>query len=154
MAQADRAHDGEAMSIGLIEEIHRKCAGRVKYRLGAKPRLGMQSTDIERSDCSGYVRYLLDRCGISIPDGSQNQLAWAEKNLRKLGKYADVEYAKNDSRLFIAFLRVTPKRKVGHVWLVLKGQSIESCSSLGVGSRPWNHRALKSCADCFEIVLK
>jgi hypothetical protein len=146
----------------LLERLHKKMSGRVGYDLGAKaPSLDCDSNKIELIDCSGYTRYLFARCaGVVIPDGSQNQLAWARNNLRSVNYRNVMHYCADDpSRYFIAFLSPKPgKAWPRHVWLGRgghKGESkvltIESCSSLGVGSRPWDTRILLACKECFEV---
>lgn len=144
-----------AVDLARLDALHRKMAGRVRYLLGAKAAsLYADSSTIERIDCSGYVRYVLARCGGPIlPDGSQIQLAWCRANLRRLARYSDVHFAAADpSRLFIAVMSPAPGAEwPRHVWLVRAGATLESCSSLGVGSRPWDHRALKGAQACFEL---
>lgn len=132
------------------------CKGRVKYKLGAKAALSTPATDIKRIDCSGWARwhvYHASKGAIKLPDGSQNQLSWARKNLRKLAKYSDVQYAANDpSRVFIAFLSPKPGAAwPRHVWIVTAGKTMESYGSGGVNSRKWDATALKSCRECFEL---
>lgn len=149
------------MDFKLIRLLHHKMSGRVKYRLGGKaPSLDCDSNDIKSIDCSGHSRYLLARGSgqeLIIPDGSQNQLAWAKKNLKRLS-YKDVgKYcAKDRSRWFIAFLK--PKKGKAwprHVWLLnsdgLRVVTLESHGSGGVNSRRWDNRALVGCVDCFEL---
>ena len=145
------------IDLKLLHELHKKCAGRVKYKLGAKVPLTTDSADIKRIDCSGYSRWILARASnqaLRMPDGSQVQLDWVrDQGWRKLAKYADVEYAKNDgSRLFIAFLSPKPGNSwPRHVWLVRYAMTMESCGSRGVTSRPWDNVNLRGCKDCFEI---
>lgn len=146
------------VDLNLVQTLFDKMRGRVKYKLGAKaPSLDADSNEIDKIDCSGYVRYVLHRAGLTIPDGSQVQLGWARANLRKLGKYSDVQYAAKDpSRLFIAFLSPKPGNDwPRHVWLLRSDgkamRTMESYSSGGVNSRPWNARVLMGCMECFEI---
>jgi len=144
------------VSLEALLELYEHMKKRVKYVYGAKASsLSMDSHDITGIDCSGWTRYALAKATggqLVLPDGSQVQLAWAENSLHKLDKYSDVLYAKDDpNRLFIAFLRVTPNRKIGHVWLVHQGMTLESHGGVGVDSRPWDSLALKSCTDCFEV---
>lgn len=146
----------------LLETLFAKMNGKVPYKLGGKAKLGDDSNDIESIDCSGFTRWILNRVsGLVIPDGSQNQLQWARDNCRKLAKYADVEYARNDpSRLFMGFLSPTrdQERKNAqdgrargrHVWLVWKGRTLESSGGRGVNSKPW--KVYKDgCKECFEL---
>ncbi len=131
-----------------------------KYLLGAKAPANFKPVTIKAIDCSGATLYWLRRCAdIMLPDGSMNQLAWCEKNLRKLKRYEDVQYAKDDaSRLFIAFivpnklqryLNSKDGRARGrHVFLVYMGMTMESYGGHGVGSLPWNKR---KSVNCFEV---
>lgn len=75
---------------------------------------------------------------LTLPDGSANQRDWCDQHLRKLARYADVQYAAADpSRLFIGF--ISPNfAGVGHVWLVRAGTTRESHGHVGVDSRPWD----------------
>lgn len=137
-----------------LKLVFDKCKGRVKYKLGAKVPLGVDTNDIQRIDCSGWSRYHLHRAsGVEMPDGSQVQLGWARKNLRKLASYSDVQYAKDDgSRLFIAFLSPKPGDDwPRHVWFVYMGKTMESYATGGVNSRAWNSRVLMGCKECFEV---
>lgn len=155
----------KAVHLAIIEAVFRNMVNRVTYGMGEKAdeegrQLDTDSHEVDDIDCSGFVRYAIYRASnkeLRLPDGSQAQLEWAETHLRKLAKYSDVVNAKDDPhRLFIAFLRVTKKRNVGHVWLLRadgKGnmKTLESHGGVGVDSRAWNVSALKSCTDCFEI---
>jgi hypothetical protein len=134
---------------------------RVTYLLGAKPALGSDSASFSESDCSGWVRWALDRAGLRLPDGSQTQWNWAEQNLHKLAHYSDAEtYAKDDpNRLFIAF-ESDKKSGIGHVWLgwAVDGQMMTfECHGgqvhRGVDSRPWNALA-NIAAAAYEIPVK
>ena len=145
---------GISIDFAKLNSVFQACRGRVGYLLGAKCKLDAKPEDIRRIDCSGWVRYhLYQATGIKLPDGSQNQLAWARKNLRKLAKYSDVQYAAADGgRLFIAFLSPKPGEEwPRHVWLLKLGVTMESCSSQGVASRNWDHPSLRFCKECFEI---
>lgn len=150
------------IDLALLETLHERCAGRVVYKLGAKaPSLKADSASFSKIDCSGFVRWILARASnqaIKMPDGSQVQLDWVRsKGWRKLDMYQDVNFAKADpSRLFIAFLSPKPGNEwPRHVWgLHSDGErmrTLESCSSLGVGSRPWNVPVLRNCRACFEV---
>lgn len=115
-------------------------------------------------DCSGYVRWALARATdgrIIVPDGSQNQRVWAEKNLRKV-KYADAAFYINPARLFIAFIKPWTNGcgSVGHVWFLShydtgKGTvagTLESHGGGGCVSRAWNYRTLvQQVYSCFEL---
>jgi len=132
----------------LMLTLVSKMSGRVKYKLGAKaPHLGCDSAKISHLDCSGFVRYLIHRIsGFVIPDGSANQLAWVAAQGFKQSTYDANGAGLCDNRLRIAFIGAY-RGKVGHVWLVLNGQTIESYGGRGVGRRPWNSKTLLSKVD-------
>lgn len=151
------------IDLTLLQTIFDKQKGRVKYLLGAKaPSLDCDSNDIQKIDCSGESRYLLARASaqaLILPEGSQNQLAFARQHWHRLAKYSDVTFAEKDpSRLFIGFLK--PKEGNAwprHVWLLRSNGTemvtMESHGSGGVNSRPWNTKALRGCVDVFEVPL-
>jgi len=139
---------------------------QVRYRYGAKPPLGAQCAEVREADCSGFVRWLLDRAGVTLPDGSANQREWVlQQGWRQLARYQDVRYAAKDpSRLFIAFLPPSERsgksgstiHVPGHVWLVHEGFTIECHSALrATKPRPWNSAALnKPAAVAFEVPVE
>jgi len=140
---------------------------QVRYRYGAKPPLGAQCAEVHEADCSGFVRWLLDRAGVTLPDGSVNQRAWVEQHgWRQLAHYDDVRYAVADpSRLFIAFLPartvrigrggVASKTIPGHVWLVHAGWTIECRGGRGTVPRRWNAEALnRPDAVAYEVPVE
>lgn len=145
----------------LIEIMFSHMDGRVKYELGAKaPRLDCDSSEIKKIDCSGFSRFVVARATkqrVILPDGSQNQLSWARNNLRPVNYRNVMHYCANDpSRWFVGFLSPKPgKEWPRHVWLGRsdgdKVMTVESCSSLGVGSRPWDTSILLACKECFEV---
>ncbi len=119
-------------------------------------------------DCSGYARWALARATsnrLIIPDGSQNQREWAERNLRAV-KYADAARYMNPARLFIAFIKPYTNHcgAVGHVWFLscyddgnngTKAGTLESHGGGGCISRPWNYRTLiREVYSCFELPTK
>lgn len=140
------------------------------YGLGKKLPLSVHPDDLEgdlRTDCSGFVRYLLYWASnnlLDIGDGSQVQRAWAEeKGLHKLARYSDANAYMTDKRLFIAFIKPYSNgaRKVGHVWLVSKlnadsvADTMESYGGVGIGSRPWNNRTLlRQVYSTFELPVR
>ncbi len=138
----------------------------IRYGLGSKaPSLSSPVHTIPAIDCSGYVRWLLFQASggtLKLPDGSQNQRAWAEQNLREIGSYRNAAAYMTGTRLFIAFIR--PHHNgcgaVGHVWLLLDGdngagvaaETVESCGGRGVCSRPWNTGTLlREVYSVFEL---
>lgn len=131
------------------------------YKLGAKWPLGADSAEVRGTpvDCSGFVRWLLHRSGVHLPDGSQQQLAYVRDVLEwRPVEYDNLRYTVNDPmRLFIAFRKdrrdARGHYRYGHVWLVRKGKTIECYSRVGVGSLPWQRR--KAIADaCYEVPVR
>jgi len=112
--------------------------GRVKYGLGSKAAsMTTPASSVSRIDCSGFVRWAAAQSTtprLIIPDGSWHQRAWAEKNLKQV-EYSTAVAARG--RLFIAFMTPGVKGvgKVGHVWFVFDGKTLESYGGHGVGSR-------------------
>lgn len=145
------------VDLALLKSCFAHTVGRVKYRLGAKPRLGSDSSGFALSDCSGWARWALDRAGLRLPDGSQTQWAWCEQQgLHQLAHYSDAAtYASDDpTALFIAFEAAHP---IGHVWLGWsengKMRTHECCGSHGVYSRSWE--ALQGiAAACYRLPNK
>lgn len=126
----------------------------VKYRLGAKPRLGtLPGVSFTESDCSGFVRWLIYAASIGkvkMPTGSVLQREWCEENGFKRTDY-NLHARLEDSRLRVAFIN-PGGGKVGHVWLVINGQTIESYGGHGAGRRPWNDPVLVRNVDhCFVL---
>lgn len=145
------------VDLKLVKLLFDRTTGVCPYKLGAKWPLGADSSACRGTpvDCSGFVRWILDRCGVRLPDGSQQQWAYVRDVLgwREV-PYRDLIYAKDDpSRLFIAFKRATQSGH-GHVWLIVEGKSIESASNIGgVGSVPWDARR-RIAAACYEVPLR
>jgi hypothetical protein len=103
----------------------------VNYGLGAKPEggtnprngqrwnprssrhLSTRPSTIDNLDCSGFIRYMLFNSTdghLTIPDGSQMQRAWCERqasqgNLHQVNRYRDAANYMTDKRLFICFIK-------------------------------------------------
>jgi hypothetical protein len=139
-----------------LELKARLAFGQVKYLFGAKPPLnGTPSKDFTKSDCSGFVRWLLyqaSKGGIKIPSGSWYQREWCEDH--RLKKTADgyaVGAALSDGRIRIAFFSEKQGR-AGHVWLIINGKTIECYGGKGAGSRAWNTPVLlKNVEVCYVL---
>ena len=133
----------------------------VKYGYGSKA--GDYSPDgtlaranvakISKIDCSGMVRfgaYVASADTLIIPDGSQVQLDWAAKNLKRASSYENAARYMNKKRLFIAFIKPYTNGcgSVGHVWFLRerhdKPMTVESHGGVGVNSRAWDVRTLKN----------
>ena len=140
------------VNLSTLKECYAHTAGRVTYLLGAKPALGSDSASFDTADCSGWVRWALDRAGLRLPDGSQTQWSYCRDvlKLRQIDPYSNVDYAAADpSRLFIAF-ESAARTGIGHVWLINAGRTLECSSHRGVNSQPWQNREAIAIA-CYEI---
>lgn len=157
----------EPISREVLNLVYRKLAARsIKYRLGAKaPALTADTSDyrfLDGIDCSGFVRYIIAKATnqrVIVPDGSFNQLAWAQtQGLHQLEKYKDVVYG-DPTRLFLCFIKAADTREgIGHVWLVGKSsekdipRTMESYGGHGIGSRPWFVSPLRHrCHYAYEL---
>lgn len=135
-----------------ISEYTAKMAG-ASYKLGKKaPKLTSQLGGIDLIDCSGYTRIVLYKAGgVTIPDGSANQLQW----FREQGfKRSDHSAGKlKDGALRVAVLPQQPGPGVGrHVAFILDGKTYESSpKTKGPGSRKWNGLGWQS--KCVVFVL-
>lgn len=145
-----------AIAIDRFMDIFNRTRGRVRYKLGAKPALGLAPDKVTVSDCSGYMRYIFDQCGLWLPDGSYSQYMYIRDRLRwPMVVYNNLKYTVGDPhRLFIAFKmpvqRPDGTLSHGHVWCVYMGNTIECYSPRGVGSR--RYTALAKIVDrCFEV---
>jgi cell wall-associated NlpC family hydrolase len=116
-----------------------------------KPALGSAPDKWVKSDCSGFVRWLLfGAFGLKLPDGSWNQHAWCKKKALKECNYSLFGQA-TDSILRIAFIAPV-KGRAGHVWLVCSGRTIESHWPNGPSRRAWDTPVLiKNVAACYEL---
>lgn len=113
--------------------------GRIKYKLGVKPLLNAKVQNIEHSDCSGFVRWLLYQASdgkIKIGLGSWYQQKWCQEQGFKKTDYSQSAPLK-DNRLRIAFINQHGS-EAGHVWLVFNGWTKECFGGYGVGTRRWN----------------
>jgi hypothetical protein len=138
-----------------LMRFHNAADGVVKYHLGSKPKIGAMPGAFHISDCSGYVRALLAFATsneVTPPDGSWYQQEWCKKQEFKATDYHTVA-ALGDNRLRIAFINAS-KGKVGHVWLLLNGQTLECCGGKGVCRRPWNTAVLKSEVDACYVLTE
>lgn len=134
----------------------RQCKG-IAYGYGSKAPFhgAVPHKDFTSIDCSGFVREMLwvatpaDK-RIDIVDGSFNQ----HRQIREAGfKVSSPDSAKaRDGVLRIAFLNPEDGTNgVGHVALVLNGQTYESCGGFGVCRRTWTGKRWQ--AKCHVYVL-
>lgn len=120
----------------LIEAI-KACDGHVAYKLSAKPPLDSHPGDFKEADCSGFVRWLVfwtTNGEVKMPDGSQNQGAWAHKEGFKLTQFGNCGL--HDGIVRMCVMKPDSSGH-GHVWLVINGKTIESCGGKGVCRRKW-----------------
>jgi cell wall-associated NlpC family hydrolase len=137
------------VNLEILKLCFDRTVGRVKYLYGAKPPLGADTSSFSISDCSGFVRWALDRAGLTLPDGSATQHEWCAAHLREVS-YKDAGTLADPSRLFIAF--IAPGNGIGHVWLLNSGASLECRGHAGVSSRPWNSPTLLNAVSaCYEL---
>jgi len=114
----------------------------VTYRYGSKPAWPVMPPNsphmFARIDCSGFVGWLLTNAmgfdGLWAR-GSVEQREWIEPKGFKVST-PDAGMLR-DGAVRIAFLPPGPWRPVGHVVLILDGQTLESCGSRGVCRRNW-----------------
>lgn len=142
------------VDLNLLNAVWRHMEGRVTYKLGAKaPNLWCDTSEIHEIDCSGFVRYAVARATkqlLILPDGSQAQLEWAQKNLKPVAYTIATVGNPESVLLYIAFLSPDPRADwPRHVWLVRQAYTRESCGSMGVGARPWNHPKLADPSGCY-----
>jgi cell wall-associated NlpC family hydrolase len=124
----------------------------VSYGLGAKPPITGGVGSFTKADCSGYVRWLLHRQGVQLVDGSVRQ----HDQIRRADfKTSDVASGKlRDHVLRIAFLRPQDSTSnVGHVALILNGETIESHGSKGPNRRPWTGTGWQAKAGVYALTV-
>ncbi len=115
---------------------------RVTYGLGKKvPFLGaVPGRDFTQVDCSGFVREAVREASnptLAFPDGSVVQHDWVQA--QQFPKSSVAAGMQNDGMMRIAFLRPQDVPSgIGHVVLILAGQTLESHGGVGPDSRPWN----------------
>jgi hypothetical protein len=130
--------------------------GHIKYHLGSKPALTAKPEDITQSDCSGFVRYLMyNATGGSLDIGGGGGTWWENKwcQDQHLEEVAYADAANIDGRLRIAFIH-GGKGKIGHVWLIYCGQTIECHGGKGADRRPWDTAVLKNGVDvCYNLAI-
>ena len=143
------------IDVAHLVSLVKASLGQIEYEFGAKPAFGSAPGDdnCKTSDCSGFVRWLIYSATggeIELPLASYHQLDWCTEH-----GLDEVDYAESaplcDSQLRIAFTRPRGER-VGHVWLVLNGETIECFGECGAGHRAWNTPKLLNNADaCFVL---
>jgi hypothetical protein len=137
----------------LVEALMKD--GHIKYKLGAKPGLNTKPEDIKSSDCSGFVRYLL----YNATNGHMNfggggggtwwQNKWCVDQGLDIVDYSTA--ANSDSHLRVAFIH-GGGGKIGHVWLILNGLTIESHGGKGANRRDWDTASLKNGVNvCYKL---
>jgi len=133
-------------------EQHLHAAG-CRYGLGAKaPSLDCDTSAIHAIDCSGFVRYALYRAsGVDIGDGSVQQHDGIELRGFKHSTVADA--GRRDGAVRIAFLSPAAGRGIGHVMLVLDGETIESHGGVGPDRRVWDAERYPFMGECAVYVL-
>ena len=113
--------------------------GHIEYGLGDKASpLTIDPSAIRKIDCSGYVQYLLytvSSGAVHVRSGS-----WYQNKYFKDNRFEEVDYAteasKRDNTLRLGYFH--GGGKVGHIWFVLNGETIESSGGKGPNRRDWN----------------
>jgi hypothetical protein len=152
-------YTGKGIDRNEFNECFEHTEGRVKYELGAKPPLGSDSSSFDKSDCSGFTRWLFSRTfsGFTdaFPDGSANQHAWCKLNIPNIGpgEYSDALTTRNNS-IYICFMDQKPDTDevTRHVWFLQNGSTIECCGGDGVTSSEEHARAYADrCSGCYLV---
>ena len=111
----------------------------VGYGLGSKaPTLSaVPGRDFHAIDCSGFVRWSLYQAAghCTLPDGSVVQHDWIEAHGFKKSDVASAEL--HDGAVRIAFLSPADGGGIGHVVLIVNGQTVESHGHYGPDRRFW-----------------
>ena len=127
----------------------------IKYQLGAKPALSARPEDITRSDCSGFVRYLIcNSSSRTINFGGGGGGTWWQNKWCRDQSLEVVNYdtaREMDGLLRVAFMHGGGGH-IGHVWLILSGQTIECHGGVGADRRAWDTAILKNNVDvCYKL---
>lgn len=130
----------------------------VRYHYGSKPAWPIlpptSAHMFGRIDCSGFVGWLLaNAMGFDglWAKGSVEQHDWiAAQGFKASSISAGME---KDGAVRIAFLPPGKWRAVGHVVLILDGQTLESCGSRGVCRRNWGSEDWMGSPDLLVFVL-
>ncbi len=145
----------------LASFVNQLMDGHVKYALGGKVGdLSKPPSQVTEIDCSGFVRYVMYQVfHIRTHAGGS---WWQNKHFEE-GGFEQVDYAteasKTDNCLRLGYypgVRKNGERiKIGHIWFVLNGETIESYSGgvkHGPGRRAWNTPGLKSSVKkCYKV---
>jgi len=131
----------------------------VDYGFGSKdPNLGTWPIDYSAIDCSGFVRAILAYSTLGqtqrydMPDGSFLEADWFKAQGFKATTYAMTENVDGHVRVGIHRPGGRGGDSVGHIWLVYRGQSIESYGGNGPGRRPWDHQwFLDHVDECYVL---
>jgi hypothetical protein len=111
----------------------------VRYGLGAKADAGGRHLaafppQYRAIDCSGFVRAALAyAAGVVMVDGSVCQHDWIDDHHFKISTYSALLL--KDGALRIAFIAPSRFERIGHVYLVRNGRTLESYGGHGPGSR-------------------
>jgi cell wall-associated NlpC family hydrolase len=111
--------------------LARRDLGRFRYHLGAKPPLtgDVPAGATWESDCSGWLRRVLHRVGIPIPDGSTVQHVWC----RLHGHEVPVSVALGPQGAGLLLFMVARHGDPGHVALSIgRGRTLECRGGHGV----------------------
>jgi hypothetical protein len=143
-----------AYFMDLVDDLMKD--GHIKYHLGSKPPLTAEPKDITKSDCSGFIRYLLFKSTSGYIDIGGGGGTWWQNKWCKDQNLEVVDYstaAAKDGTLRIAFIQGGGGH-IGHVWLILSGKTIESHGSVGADRRAWDTHVLRDGVDvCYKLAI-
>ncbi len=148
----------------LVDPLTRMMAAGIRYEMNgmigkARP-LSKEPEEVRQLDCSGFFEYVLYRTTrqhLNLPAGSRRQRSWLQNE-----GYRDIEYSAGapmiDNIVRVGFRDGARdadgnRTKVGHVWLVINGNTYEASSRRsvgGVGSIRWSERT-DHADHCFEL---
>ena len=149
-------------SVSLDTERMRRYLGScqaqgISYALGAKAKdLLAVPPDYREIDCSGWVRAAIavaTEGRLILPDGSTNQNDWCAANDLKRSAFAACRL--QDGLTRIGFIRPSAYHRIGHVYLVHNGRTLESWSGHGPGSRPiLSHILSAETTDVYVLAVR
>jgi hypothetical protein len=128
---------------------------RVTYGLGKKvPFLGaVPGRDFTQVDCSGFIREairLSTNPPTPFPDGSVVQHDWIKAH--GFAKSTVAGGMQNDGMMRIAFLRPQDVPSgIGHVVLIVGGQTLESHGGTGPDSRQWTGKGWQAKTFVYDL---
>lgn len=138
----------------LLTLVERTVQPGNQYGFGDKVPVNADSSYVRDHpvDCSGYVRWLVNRSTRAeclIPDGSAVQHDWVRETGFK--KSSSDSCFKNDGVVRIVFLSPSAGGGIGHVALVLDGETMESHGGTGPDQRPWTGKGWQGRSSVYVL---